>query len=100
MTLFDLFMDIYGHRPPVIDMLRHIMEMTDYTQHALHTQMTLEHNHMKQLWYRAALYCRVTSDKMQSLRARCKAEILMRVAWQDFMRARLVEMPEVPPVPG
>jgi len=100
MTLFDLFLDIYGHQVPVLNMLRNIIDITNYSEHSILKQMQMENNYMKQMWYRAALYCQVSSDKLQTIRTRCRAENSMRMAWTEFVRARLVEMPEVPPVPG
>tara|TARA_B110000285_G_scaffold122679_1_gene138691 strand:- start:2302 stop:2598 length:297 start_codon:yes stop_codon:yes gene_type:complete len=89
-----LFMDVYGHCDPNLHMLKTFLDTTALTPNELLHDLHRESHTIYVAWYNAAI---VYSDsKGKTLKQRCRAERLLRLAWREFLHSRERAKPLVP----
>jgi len=98
--IFAYFMDLYGHCPLELAMVRNVINTVNpAAPELLHEAYVYSDSDMVSAWYAVAVAYLQTQDRTTTLHARCQAENAMRSAWRHFLRVHKHTIPEVPPLP-
>jgi len=89
-----LFMDVYGHCDLTLHMLKTFLDTTALATTELLQDLHRENCKVYVAWYNAAI---VYSDSRgRTLKQRCRAERILRMAWREFLHSRERVKPLVP----